>query len=141
MTGVAIPCPSEMAIAGRYRERKSSRDMTFSRLVLPPPLPSPLPFPPGRPCIRKRSVGQASTRRIRKKLSRDARSFIHCAADYGTDAARRHAIIAAMPTTKSALPIDVSAALATRKKQARRVLQALKETYPDANCELNFTTP
>lgn len=34
-----------------------------------------------------------------------------------------------------------SAPVRGKKAQARRVLQALKETYPDADCELNFTSP
>jgi endonuclease III len=31
--------------------------------------------------------------------------------------------------------------LAARKRRARRILNALGETYPDARCELDFTTP
>jgi endonuclease-3 len=31
--------------------------------------------------------------------------------------------------------------LAARKRRARRILTALGETYPDAHCELDFTTP
>jgi endonuclease III len=31
--------------------------------------------------------------------------------------------------------------LAARKRRARRILTALGETYPDARCELDFTTP
>ena len=31
--------------------------------------------------------------------------------------------------------------LATRKRRARRILTVLGETYPDARCELDFTTP
>ena len=41
--------------------------------------------------------------------------------------------------TAPAAILSPEKALAQRKTQARRVLRGLKETYPEADCELNFT--
>lgn len=41
------------------------------------------------------------------------------------------------PATKGTKPQD----LATRRRSARRLLKVLAQTYPDAHCELDFTTP
>ena len=38
-------------------------------------------------------------------------------------------------------PISTKPDLAARKAQARRVLRVLRETYPEADCELRFTNP